>query len=66
MPNQTDIGVLMEKVKLLLDTPFDRLMSNPKICDMYVEIFGVPLCRACDADRQFAFKELTKWLQEHE
>lgn len=54
---------LRQRVSDLLEIGYDRLMLNPRVCDMFVEVFKVPLCRACLKDREFAYKKLVEFLE---
>lgn len=60
-------GTLNQKVKLLLDVPFETLMTDVRVIDMFQEVFtfmGKPatLCRTCTTDRNFAYRKLQQYL----
>ena len=60
-------GTLQEKVKLLLEVPLAKLLTDTRIIDMFQQVFtyqGKPaqLCRTCQSDRNFAYRKLQKYL----
>jgi hypothetical protein len=52
------------RVIRILEFPLARLLTTPKVCDMYYEVFGKTLCRNCRSDKEFAYRELTKWIED--
>lgn len=58
--------VLKNTVKSVLEIPLARLLSTPKLCDLYYDVFRKTLCRNCRADKEFAYRELFKWLNDGE
>jgi hypothetical protein len=55
-------GDLKQRVETLLQSPFETLMKDPRVCDMFYDVFGRTLCRACRSDRKFAYEKLKQYL----
>lgn len=60
-------GTLKQKVELLLDVPFEALMRDTRVIDMFENVFTylgkkAQLCRHCETDRNFAYRKLQQYL----
>lgn len=62
MDGNVSNGDLSKRVAALLELPFATLMKDPRVCDMFYDVFGKVLCRACKSDRQFAYNKLKQFL----
>ena len=60
-------GTLQQGVKTLLEVPFEKLMTDARVIDMFASVFTfngkkAKLCRHCQTDRNFAYRKLTQYL----